>query len=106
MKTIFVGVDKPAGPDRTDHRNGNYRKKRRFDCLGRSRHQNQYLAKGIGLLVDSTPPEIIDRALKRTDPDEEPSHQCRHDVALLGRHRAGYGHDRYAGWPGGHAAKT
>jgi chemotaxis protein MotA len=64
MKTIFVGVDKPADLIEQIIEMANIARKDGLIALEGQDIQNQYLAKGIGLLVDSTPPEIIESSLE------------------------------------------
>ena len=63
MKTIFVGVDKPADLIEQIIEMANIARKDGLIALEGQDIKNQYLAKGIGLLVDSTPPEIIESSL-------------------------------------------
>jgi chemotaxis protein MotA len=56
MKTIFVGVDKPADLIEQIIEMANIARKDGLIALEGQDIKNQYLAKGIGLLVDSTPP--------------------------------------------------
>ena len=64
MKTIFVGVDKPADLIEQIIEMANIARKDGLIALEGQDIKNQYLAKGIGLLVDSTPPEIIESSLE------------------------------------------
>lgn len=64
MKTIFVGVDKPADLIEQIIEMANIARKDGLIALEGQDIKNQYLAKGIGLLVDSTPPEIIVSSLE------------------------------------------
>lgn len=64
MKTIFVGVDKPADLIEQIIEMANVARKDGLIALEGQDIKNQYLAKGIGLLVDSTPPEIIESSLE------------------------------------------
>ena len=64
MKTIFVGVDKPAELIEQIIEMANIARKDGLIALEGQDIKNQYLAKGIGLLVDSTPPEIIATSLE------------------------------------------
>ncbi len=64
MKTIFVGVDKPAELIEQIIEMANIARKDGLIALEGQDIKNQYLAKGIGLLVDSTPPEIIASSLE------------------------------------------
>ena len=59
MKTIFVGVDKPADLIEQIIEMANIARKDGLIALEGQDIKNQYLAKGIGLLVDGTPPEVI-----------------------------------------------
>ena len=64
MKTIFVGVVKPADLIEQIIEMANIARKDGLIALEGQDIKNQYLAKGIGLLVDSTPPEIIESSLE------------------------------------------
>lgn len=64
MKTIFVGVDKPADLIEQIIEMANIARKDGLIALEGQDIKNQYLAKGIGLLVDSTPAEIIESSLE------------------------------------------
>ena len=64
MKTIFVGVDKPADLIEQIIEMANIARKDGLIALEGQDIKNQYLAKGIGLLGDSTPPEIIESSLE------------------------------------------
>ncbi len=63
MKTIFAGVDKPAELIEQIIEMANIARKDGLIALEGQDIKNPYLAKGIGLLVDSTPPEIIASSL-------------------------------------------
>ena len=63
MKTILVGVDKPADLIEQIIEMANIARKDGLIALEGQDIKNQYLAKGIGLLVDSTPAEIIESSL-------------------------------------------
>ena len=63
MKTIFVGVDKPADLIEQIIEMANIALNDGLIALEGQDIKNQYLAKGIGLLVDGTPPEIIETSL-------------------------------------------
>ena len=63
MKTIFIGVDKPAELIEQIIEMANIARKDGLIALEGQDIKNQYLAKGIGLLVDGTPPEIIESSL-------------------------------------------
>ena len=64
MKTIFAGVDKPADLIEQIIEMANIARKDGLIALEGQDIKNQFLSKGIGLLVDSTPPDIIDSSLE------------------------------------------
>ncbi len=63
MKTIFAGVDKPADLIEQIIEMANIARKDGLIALEGQDIKNQFLSKGIGLLVDSTPADIIDSSL-------------------------------------------
>jgi chemotaxis protein MotA len=64
MKTIFAGVDKPADLIEQIIEMANIARKDGLIALEGQDIKNQFLSKGIGLLVDSTPADIIDSSLE------------------------------------------
>ena len=64
MKTIFAGVDKPADLIEQIIEMANIARKDGRIALEGQDIKNQFLSKGIGLLVDSTPADIIDSSLE------------------------------------------
>ena len=64
MKTIFAGVDKPADLIEQIIEMANIARKDGLIALEGQDIKNQFLSKGISLLVDSTPPDIIDSSLE------------------------------------------
>ena len=64
MKTIFAGVDKPADLIEQIIEMANIARKDGLIALEGQDIKNQFLSKGIGLLVDSTPAAIIDSSLE------------------------------------------
>ena len=64
MKTVFSGVDKPADLIEQIIEMANIARKDGLIALEGQDIKNQFLSKGIGLLVDSTPTEIIDSSLE------------------------------------------
>ena len=64
MKTVFAGVDKPADLIEQIIEMANIARKDGLIALEGQDIKNQFLSKGIGLLVDSTPADIIDMSLE------------------------------------------
>lgn len=64
MKTVFAGVDKPTDLIEQIIEMANIARKDGLIALEGQDINNQFLSKGIGLLVDSTPADIIDMSLE------------------------------------------
>ncbi len=79
MKTIFAGVDKPADLIEQIIEMANIARKDGLIALEGQDIKNQFLSKGIGLLVDSTPADIIDSSLE----NELSLMKSRHENAAL-----------------------
>ena len=106
MKTIIFGVDKK--PDLIEQiiEMANIARKDGLIALEGQDIKNDYLAKGIGLLVDGTAPDVIETSLaNELDLMKSRHTNAAHDVAFMGRYCARYGHDRHLSRLSGHAAK-
>ena len=79
MKTIFAGVDKPVDLIEQIIEMANIARKDGLIALEGQDIKNHFLAKGIGLLVDSTPVDIIDASLE----NELSLMKSRHENAAL-----------------------
>jgi chemotaxis protein MotA len=79
MKTVFAGVDKPVDLIEQLVEMANIARKDGLIALEGQDINNHFLAKGIGLLVDSTPPAIIDSSLE----NELALMKSRHENAAL-----------------------
>lgn len=64
MKTVFSGVDKPAELIEQIVEMANIARKDGLIALEGQDIKNQFLSKGIGLLVDSTPATVIEASLE------------------------------------------
>ncbi len=79
MKTIFAGVDKPVDLIEQIIEMANIARKDGLIALEGQDIKNHFLAKGIGLLVDSTPADIIESSLE----NELSLMKSRHENAAL-----------------------
>ena len=79
MKTIFAGVDKPVDLIEQIIEMANIARKDGLIALEGQDIKNHFLAKGIGLLVDSTPADIIEASLE----NELSLMKSRHENAAL-----------------------
>ena len=79
MKTVFAGVDKPADLIEQLVEMANIARKDGLIALEGQDIKNHFLAKGIGLLVDSTPADIIEASLE----NELSLMKSRHENAAL-----------------------
>ena len=79
LKTVFAGVDKPVDLIEQIIEMANIARKDGLIALEGQDIKNHFLAKGIGLLVDSTPADIIDSSLE----NELSLMKSRHENAAL-----------------------
>ena len=79
MKTVFAGVDKPVDLIEQIVEMANIARKDGLIALEGQDIKNHFLAKGIGLLVDSTPADLIDASLE----NELSLMKSRHENAAL-----------------------
>ena len=79
MKTIFAGVDKPVDLIEQIIEMANIARKDGLIALEGQDIKNHFLSKGIGLLVDSTPADIIESSLE----NELSLMKSRHENAAL-----------------------
>ncbi len=79
MKTVFAGVDKPVDLIEQLVEMANIARKDGLIALEGQDIKNHFLAKGIGLLVDSTPADIIEASLE----NELSLMKSRHENAAL-----------------------
>ena len=79
MKTVFAGVDKPVDLIEQLVEMANIARKDGLIALEGQDIKNHFLAKGIGLLVDSTPADIIESSLE----NELSLMKSRHENAAL-----------------------
>ena len=80
LKTLFAGVDKPVDLIEQLVEMANIARKDGLIALEGQDIKNNFLSKGIGLLVDSTPPEIIENSLR----NELDMMKSRHESAAMG----------------------
>ena len=79
LKTILAGADKPSDLIEQIIEMANIARKDGLIALEGQDIQNQFLSKGIGLLVDSTPFEVIEASLE----NELELMKARHDNAAM-----------------------